>query len=65
MTLESDQWNLERCERLRASMSDTEIEALRARSLVDRASLRLEEVGVLFLVTREQIRAIEAKAKDK
>jgi DNA-directed RNA polymerase sigma subunit (sigma70/sigma32) len=44
-------------------MTDAEIEALRARALIDPQSLTLDESGVLFLVTREQIRAIEAKAR--
>ena len=56
-------WDRKRSEKLRASMSDEEIVALTARSERDPQSLSLDEVGVLYLVTRERIRAIEAKAK--
>jgi len=44
-------------------MSDADIAALSARSETSLNSLTLDEVGVLFLVTRERIRAIEAKAR--
>lgn len=56
-------WDRKRCEELKATMSNEDIAALRARSQRDPQSLSIEEIGVLFLVTRERIRAIEAKAK--
>ena len=59
----TDGWDRKRSERLRASMSDEQIEALAARSERDPQSLSLDEVGVLYLVTRERIRTIEAQAK--
>jgi len=43
-------------------MSDADVEALKARSEADPDSLSMDELGVLFLVTRERIRAIEARA---
>ena len=46
-------------------MSDADIEALTARSEADPDSLSMDELGVLFLVTRERIRAIEARATGK
>ena len=58
-------WDLKRSEQLRAKMSEAELLALQARSDADPGSLTLDEVGVLFLVTRERIRAIEAKALGK
>jgi len=56
-------WDRKRSERLRASMSDEEVAALTERYERDPASLSLDEDGVLYLVTRERIRAIEDKAK--
>ena len=56
-------WDRKRSERLRASMSDEQIAALTARCERDPQSLSLDEVGVLYLVTRERIRDIEAQAK--
>ena len=44
-------------------MSDEQIAALTARCERDPQSLSLDEVGVLYLVTRERIRDIEAQAK--
>ncbi len=46
-------------------MTDAEIDALRTRSEIDLNSLTLDEVGVLFLATRDRIRAIEARARKK
>jgi len=63
MPMSNDKWDLRRSEKLRATMSDAEIAALQARSENDLQSLTLDEVGVLFLITRERIRAIEAKAR--
>ena len=65
MTGKRHKWDRARAEKLRAAMSSAEIDALRARSEVDLNSLTLDEVGVLFLVTRERIRTIEARARKK
>ena len=54
-------WDRERSEELRATMSAADINALMQRSQRDPTSLSIDEVGVLFLVTRERIRAIEAQ----
>lgn len=58
-------WDRERSEQLRATLSDAEIEALAKRAKADPKSIGLEELGVLFLVTRDRIRAIEMKARGK
>ena len=55
-------WDRQRAEQLRATLSDAEIQALAKR---DPRSLTLDEVGVLFLVTRDRIRAIEGRARGK
>ena len=65
MTGNSHKWDRERLEKLRATMSRSEIDALRARSEADLNSLSLDEVGILFLETRDHIRTIEAKARKK
>jgi len=65
MAEDNRKWDVKRSEQLRASMSDAELSALMARSNADPRSLTLDEVGVLFLVTRDRIRAIEAKALGK
>jgi DNA-directed RNA polymerase sigma subunit (sigma70/sigma32) len=57
-------WDRERSEKLRATMSASEIDALMQREQRDPASLSIDEVGVLLLVTRERIRAIEARLKN-
>ena len=44
-------------------MTDAEIEALFERSRRDLDSLSIDEVGVLFLITRDRIRLIEARLK--
>jgi DNA-directed RNA polymerase sigma subunit (sigma70/sigma32) len=54
-------WGRGRSEELRATLSDTEIEELAKRAKSDPKSLSLDELGVLFLVTRERIRATERK----
>ena len=56
-------WDRKRSENLRAAMTDAEIEALFQRSRTDLDSLTTEEVGVLFLITRDRIRLIEARLK--
>lgn len=58
-------WDRQRSEQLRAALSDAEIEALAERAEADPSSLTLDEVGVLFLVTRDRIRAIERRARGK
>jgi DNA-directed RNA polymerase sigma subunit (sigma70/sigma32) len=63
MTGKSLKWDRARLEKLRATMTRAEIDALRARSNADLNSLSLDEVGILFLDTRDRIRAIEAKAR--
>ena len=65
MAKDKPNWDLKRSEQLRAKLSEAELLALLARSDVDPRSLSLDEVGVLFLVTRDRIRAIEAKALGK
>jgi DNA-directed RNA polymerase sigma subunit (sigma70/sigma32) len=56
-------WDRERSEKLRATLSDAEIEALAKRAKSDPKSISLDELGLLFLVTRDRIRAIETKAR--
>ena len=58
-------WDRQRSEQLRATLSEPEIEALAKRAESDPSSLTLDEVGVLFLVTRDRIREIERRARDK
>jgi DNA-directed RNA polymerase sigma subunit (sigma70/sigma32) len=58
-------WDRQRSEQLRATLSDAEIQALAKRAESDPTSLTLDEVGVLFLVTRDRIRAIEERARGK
>ena len=55
-------WDLARVKKLRAAMTDFEIEALLERESADPKSLTTDEVGILFIVTREKIRTLEAKA---
>ena len=64
MRKDQPRWDKERSEKLRATMSAAEIDALLQRSQSDPKSLSIDEVGVLFLVTRERIRAIEARLKN-
>jgi len=58
-------WDRERSERLRLSLTDADIDALKRRADSDPGSLTLDEVGVLFLVTRDRIREIERKARGR
>jgi DNA-directed RNA polymerase sigma subunit (sigma70/sigma32) len=58
-----DTWDKRRCEELVARMSPAEIDALLERSRADSSRLTLDEVGVLFIVTRDRIREIEAQAR--
>jgi ATP-dependent Clp protease ATP-binding subunit ClpA len=57
-------WSLERFENLLAAMSDADIEALWQRSEHDPKSLSIDETGVLFLVLRKRVRALEARLKN-
>lgn len=50
-------WDRQRSEQLRATLSDAEIEVLTKRAKSDPKSISLDELGVLFLVARERIRA--------
>ncbi|MFZ1868683.1 MAG: hypothetical protein WAU49_09375 [Steroidobacteraceae bacterium] len=50
-------WDRQRSEQLRATLSDAEIEGLTKRAKSDPKSISLDELGVLFLVARERIRA--------
>jgi hypothetical protein len=58
-----EEFDRPRLEKLRASMSVGEIEDLLARAKKVPKSLSLDEVGILFLLTRERIRDIEEKAR--
>lgn len=58
-------WDRGRSEQLRAALSDADIEAIAKRAKSDPKSISLDELGVLFLVARDRIRAIEAKARRK
>jgi DNA-directed RNA polymerase sigma subunit (sigma70/sigma32) len=53
----------ERLSKLRNEMSDVDLKRLEARSKADSKSLTLDEVGILFIWTRERIRAFEKKAR--
>jgi DNA-directed RNA polymerase sigma subunit (sigma70/sigma32) len=55
-------WDMRRAEQLQSSMTPEEIAALKSKGQADPASLTLDEVGVLFLLTRERIREIERMA---
>lgn len=55
-------WDRRRSEQLRATLSEAEIEALAKRGKADPRALTLDELGVLFLVTKDRIRALGAKA---
>ena len=58
-------WDRERSERLRSKLTDADLDDLKRRAEADPASLSLDEVGVLFLVTRDRIREIERKARGR
>jgi DNA-directed RNA polymerase sigma subunit (sigma70/sigma32) len=58
-------WDRQRSEQLRATLIDAEIQALAKRAESDPRSPTLNEVGVLFLVTRDRIRAIEDRVRGK
>ena len=58
-------WDRERSEQLRSTLTDADLDDLKRRAEADPASLNLDEVGVLFLVTRDRIREIERKARGR
>jgi len=55
-------WDMLRVEKLRSAMSANDLSALVVKGKSDPASLSLDEVGILFLVTRERIRELERAA---
>jgi DNA-directed RNA polymerase sigma subunit (sigma70/sigma32) len=57
------EWDRARLEKLLAAMTMEEIDALHVRSKTEPKSLTLDEVGMLFLLTRDRIRALEAGAR--
>ena len=63
----TDGWKLDRqrLEKVLEVMSKAEREKLQARSKSGLKSLTLDEIGLLFLMTREKIRAIERQAGKK
>ena len=54
-----------RLEQLRSTLCDAEIEALAKRAKADSKSLTLDEVGILFLVTKDRVRATERNIRGK
>ena len=58
-------WDKKRCEALREQMSAEQIAALLERSRADSSQLTFDEVGVLFIVTRDRIRELEVQARGK
>jgi DNA-directed RNA polymerase sigma subunit (sigma70/sigma32) len=65
MSVDGRTWDMRRIEQLRASLTDAELVALKSKGQSNPASLSLDEVGVLFLVTRERIREIERLESSK
>ena len=63
MTHDGRKFDEERLSKLLEGMSQVERERLEARSKADSKYLTLDEVGILFLMTREKIRAFEKKAR--
>ncbi len=57
-------WDVERAKRLRAAMSDADLEALRRKEAANPTSLTTDEVGILFVATRERIETLERKARN-
>ena len=47
------------------AMSQADRERLEARAKAGPKTLTMDEVGILFLMTREKIRAIEKKSRDE
>jgi DNA-directed RNA polymerase sigma subunit (sigma70/sigma32) len=65
MSVDGRTWDMRRIEQLRASLTDAELVALKSKGQSNPASLSLDEVGMLFLVTRERIREIERLESSK
>jgi DNA-directed RNA polymerase sigma subunit (sigma70/sigma32) len=65
MTHDGRKFDEERLSKLLEGMSQADRERLEARSMADSKSITLDEVGILFLITREKIRAFEKRARDK
>jgi DNA-directed RNA polymerase sigma subunit (sigma70/sigma32) len=63
MTRAGYEWHRARLEKIKETMSDAELAALKSRSETDPDSLTLDEVGLVFLITRDRIRTIEAEAR--
>lgn len=63
MTRAGYEWDRARLEKIKETMSDAELAALKSRSETDPNSLTLDEVGLVFLITRDRIRTIEAEAR--
>ena len=63
MTQNDEKWDMARVQALREKLSDSEIEALRAKEAAAPGSLTLDEMSVLYLVTRERIKAMEREAR--
>ena len=65
MTDNGKAWDMRSAEHLRSRMTEEAIASLKSRGQLDPASLTLDEVGVLFLITRERIREIERAARNE
>ena len=65
MNDDSRKLDKERLSKLLEEMSPADRERLEARAKAGSKGLTLDEVGILFLITRERIRAIEKKARGK
>ena len=65
LTSQNDDIETQRFQKLRDAMSADDIEALRARFKQNPNSLSADEVGVLYVVTKEKVRAFEMKARRK
>ena len=65
--MNDDGFNLdkERLAKLLEGMSQADRERLEAQAKAGAKALTMDEVGILFLMTREKIRAIEKKAGDE
>ena len=55
----------ERLAKLLEGMSQADRERLEAQAKAGAKALTMDEVGILFLMTREKIRAIEKKSRDE
>jgi hypothetical protein len=55
----------DRLKKLRDAMSQEQLEALRVRFETNPDSVSVDEVRILYMVTREKIQVFEAKARRK